>query len=99
MMRLLFPPYIVDLATTGHRLTVESLNCAVVLSLHIHGFRTMSSSVPMATVVSKVSTMLGMMSAEVLSRGLEQVDVAHDKFIACAIAECVIYSSSDGLAI
>lgn len=88
MMRLLFPPHIVDLATTGHRVAVESLSCVVVLSLHIHGFRTMSSSVPMATAVSKVSSLLNMMSTEALSRGLEQADMAHDKFVACAIAEC-----------
>lgn len=96
MMRLLFPPHIVDLATTGHRVTVESLSCTVVLSLHIHGFRTMCSSVPMVTAVSKLSSLLSMMSSEVLSRGLEQVDMAHDKFIACAMAEYAPPSCSPG---
>lgn len=92
MMRLVFPKHIVDLATTGHRIVAENINCAVVLSLHVHGFRTMSSSVPMVSAVSKVSSLLGMISSEILSRGIEQVDMAHDKYIACAIAECASLS-------
>lgn len=64
----------------------ENISCAVVLSIHIHGFRTMSSSVPMVTAVSKVSSLLSMISTEILSHGIEQVDMAHDKYVACAIA-------------
>jgi hypothetical protein len=86
MMRLVFPPHIVDLMVSGHRVVVENLDSTAVLALHIYGFAGLCARVPMSVAVSRVMRIFEMISKVITHAGLEKIDNTQDTYLACAIA-------------